>query len=157
MQVNMTNMFNLFCIHRLHSLNMQLILLEFGRQTMERKRQQRRRSRRHNQYRRCRLSRPSAKLWFETYLTNQEIPDKFFKRQLRMKRCTFDALLNLLRTQLSRQDTALRDRFLPKRFSLSEFIVWHMDSRTLISAPVSVLVRVRRLRQFKMSLKPCLN
>ena len=109
MQVNMTNMFNLFCIHRLHSLNMQLILLEFGRRTMERKRQQRQRSRRHNPYRRCRLSRPSAELWFETYLTNQEIPDKFFKRQLRMKRCTFDALLNLLRTQLSRQDTALRD------------------------------------------------
>ena len=115
MQVNMTNMFNLFCIHRLHSLNMQLILLEFGRQTMERKRQQRRRSRRHNQYRRCRLSRPSAKLWFETYLTNQEIPDKFFKGQLRMKRCTFDALLNLLRTQLSRQDTALRDRIPPEK------------------------------------------
>lgn len=116
MQVNMINMFNLFCIYRLHSLNMQLVLLEFGRQTMERKRQQRRRSRRHNPYRRCRLSRPSAELWFETYLTNQEIPDKFFIRQLRMKRGTFDALLNnLLRTSLSRQDTALRDCIPPEK------------------------------------------
>ena len=73
MPVNMTNMFNLFCIYRLHTLNMQLMLLEFGRQTMQRKRQQRRRSRRYNPYRRCRLSRPSAELWFETHLTNQEI------------------------------------------------------------------------------------
>ena len=80
------------------------MLLEFGRQTMQQKRQQRRRSRRYNPYRRCRLSRPSAELWFETHLTNQETPEKFFRRQLRVKSRTFDAFLNLRRTRLSRQD-----------------------------------------------------
>ena len=133
MQVRMTNMFNLLCMYRLHNLNMQLALLEF-----ERRRRQRRRQRPRNPNRRWRVPRPNE-TWFEMHLQNSEIPDHFFKSQLRMKRATFDTLLNQLYPFLLRQDTVLRDCIPPEKvLALGIYRLAHKNSYVQIGATFGV-------------------
>ncbi|RMX58078.1 hypothetical protein pdam_00013830, partial [Pocillopora damicornis] len=69
-----------------------------------RRRMQRRRNRR------CRfwcLPRPRQS-WFEIHYNDHRIPDDFFKQQLRVRRATFNQLLNLVSPHVARQDTSMR-------------------------------------------------
>ena len=108
MQARMANLYNLHCIYRLHNLNIQLALLEYERQI-----RQHRRRRRYNPYR-WRLPRPNGS-WFEIHFRNLAIPPSYFKSQLRMKRNTFNTLLNMLHPFLPRQNTSWRDCIPPEK------------------------------------------
>ena len=80
--------------------------------TIEHCRRQRRQVRRHNPYF-WRLPRPNQS-WFEIHYNDQRIPGDYFRKQLRMNRCTFDILLNISRLAITRDCvTAL----LQKKFS----------------------------------------
>ena len=76
-------------------------------------RRQRRRARRHNPYF-WKLPRPNQS-WFEIHYTDRRIPEEYFRKQLRMNRCTFDILLNVLRPALTRKNTRLRDCIAPQK------------------------------------------
>lgn len=76
-------------------------------------RRQRRRARRHNLYF-WKLPRPNQS-WFEIHYTDRRIPEEYFRKQLRMNRCTFDILLNVLRPALTRKNTRLRDCIAPQK------------------------------------------
>ena len=47
--------------------------------------------------------------WFELHCHDRTIPEEYFRQQLRMKKDTFDVVLNLLGYRLVRQDTRFRD------------------------------------------------
>ena len=47
--------------------------------------------------------------WFELHYHDRIIPEEYFRQQLRMKKDTFDVVLNLLGYRLVRQDTRFRD------------------------------------------------
>ena len=80
---------------------------------IEHRRRRRRRARRHNPYFR-KLQRPNRS-WVEIHHSDQTIPGEFFRRKLRMDRCTFDILLNVLRPAVTRKNTKLRDCFAPEK------------------------------------------
>ena len=81
--------------------------------TIEYCRRQRRRARRHNPYF-WKLPRPNQ-TWFEIHYNDRRIPGDYFRKQLRMNRCTFDILLNVLRPAVTRENTRLRDCIVPEK------------------------------------------
>ena len=55
--------------------------------------------------------------WFEIHYNDHRIPDGFFKQQLRVRRATFNQLLNNVSPHVARQDTSMRNCILQqKRF-----------------------------------------
>ena len=47
--------------------------------------------------------------WFELHYLEQNIPEEYFRQQLRMKKNTFDSVLNILGHRLVREDTRFRN------------------------------------------------
>ena len=60
------------------------------------------------------LPRP-AESWFEIHFDDRHIPEDYFRRQLRMKRGTFQALVGILTPWLTRENTRLRDCIPPEK------------------------------------------
>ena len=60
------------------------------------------------------LPRP-AESWFEIHFDDRNIPEDYFRRQLRMKRGTFQALVGILTPWLTRENTRLRDCIPPEK------------------------------------------
>ena len=60
------------------------------------------------------LPRP-AESWFEIHFYDRNIPEDYFRRQLRMKRGTFQALVGILTPWLTRENTRLRDCIPPEK------------------------------------------
>lgn len=81
--------------------------------TIEYCRRQRRRARRHSPYF-WKLPRPNQS-WFEIHYNDRRILGDYFRKQLRMKKCTFDILLNVLRPAVTRENTRLRDCIAPEK------------------------------------------
>ena len=53
--------------------------------------------------------------WFELHFDDRNIPGDYFRRQLRMKRGTFQALVGILTPWLTRENTRLRDCIPPEK------------------------------------------
>ena len=70
-------------------------------------------ARRHNPYF-WKLPRPNQS-WFEIHYNDRRIPGDYFRKQLRMNRCTFDILLNVLRLAVTCENTRLRDCIAPEK------------------------------------------
>ena len=60
------------------------------------------------------LPRP-AESWFEIHFDDRNIPEDYFRRQLRMKRGTFQALVGIVTPWLTRENTRLRDCIPPEK------------------------------------------
>ena len=60
------------------------------------------------------LPRPQES-WFEIHYDNDNIPDDYFRRQLRLNRMTFDLLLEVLGPRLTRRDTRMRNCIPPEK------------------------------------------
>lgn len=88
--------------------------------TVEHCRRQRRRARRRNPYF-WKLPRPNQS-WFEIHYNDRRIPEEYFRKQLRMNRRTFDMLLNVLRSAVTRENTRLRDCIAPEKSTRTWFV-----------------------------------
>ena len=53
--------------------------------------------------------------WFEIHYNDPLIPDDYFKEQLRVRKETFEVMLNHLNPHLTRQDTAMHDCIPPEK------------------------------------------
>ena len=76
-----------------------------------------RRGQRRRQNRRLRywcLPRPRQS-WFEIHYNDHRIPDDYFKQQLRVRRATFNELLNMVNPHVARQDTSMRNCIPPEK------------------------------------------
>lgn len=60
------------------------------------------------------LPRPQTS-WFEIHYNDRNIPEDYFRRQMRMSRNSFDLLLNILRPYIQRENTRLRPCISPER------------------------------------------
>nr|XP_058957133.1 uncharacterized protein LOC131784349 [Pocillopora verrucosa] len=60
------------------------------------------------------LPRP-AESWLEIHFGDRHIPEDYFRRQLRMKRGTFQVLVDILTPWLTRENTRLRDCIPPEK------------------------------------------
>ena len=56
-----------------------------------------------------------AESWFEIHFYNRNIPEDYFRRQLRMKGGTFQALVGILTPWLTRENKRLRDCIPPEK------------------------------------------
>ena len=56
-----------------------------------------------------------AESWFEIHFDDRNIPGDYFRRQLRMKRGTFQALVGILTPWLTRENTRLRGCIPPEK------------------------------------------
>lgn len=72
--------------------------------------------------RRCLRNRPwswtlprPAESWFEIHFHDRNIPEDYFRRQLRMRRGTFQALVGILTPWLTRENTRLRECIPPEK------------------------------------------
>ena len=95
---NVQNLIGLYALYNIRQRQM-LALAALNR----RRRMQRRRNRRFRFW--C-LPRPRQS-WFEIHYIDHRIPDDFFKEQLRVRRATFNQLLNLVSPHVARQDTSM--------------------------------------------------
>ena len=99
---NLFNVQNLIGLYALYNIcQRQMLALAALNQ---RRRMQRRRNHRFRFW--C-LPRPRQS-WFEIHYNDHRIPDDFFKQQLRVRRATFNQLLNLVSPHVARQDTSMR-------------------------------------------------
>ena len=106
MQFELNNLVAVCCL--INVLNNQAIVAAILR------RRQRRRARRRNGPIMWKLPRPRDS-WFEIHFYDRTLDERFFRKQLRMNRTTFDALLRILQHRLSRQDTNLRSSIPPEK------------------------------------------
>ena len=53
--------------------------------------------------------------WFEIHYNDPLIPDDYFKEQLRVRKETFEVILNHLNPHLTREDTAMHDCIPPEK------------------------------------------
>ena len=97
---NVQNLIGLYALCNIRQRQM-LALAALNR----RRRMQRRRNRRFRFW--C-LPRPRQS-WFEIHYNDHRIPDGFFKQQLRVRRATFNQLLNNTSPHVARQDTSMRN------------------------------------------------
>ena len=97
---NVQNLIGLYALCNIRQRQM-LALAALNR----RRRMQRRRNRRFRFW--C-LPRPRQS-WFEIHYNDHRIPDGFFKQQLRVRRATFNQLLNNVSPHVARQDTSMRN------------------------------------------------
>jgi len=79
-----------------------------------RRRRRRNRHRIRNQPWAWTLPRP-AESWFEIHFHDRNIPGDYFRRQLRMKRNTFQALVGILGHRIVRENTRFRDCIPPEK------------------------------------------
>ena len=100
---NLFNVQNLIGLYALYNIRQQQMLALAA--SNRRRRMQRRRNRRFRFW--C-LPRPRQS-WFEIYYDDHQIPDGFFKQQLRVRRETFNQLLNNVSPHVARQDTSMRN------------------------------------------------
>ena len=77
-------------------------------------RHRRRQRRRRNRLRYWCLPRPRQS-WFEIHYNDHRIPDDYFKQQLRVRRATFNELLNMVNPHVARQDTSMRNCIPPEK------------------------------------------
>lgn len=106
MQFELNNLVAVCCL--INVLNNQAIVAAILR------RRQRRRARRRNGPIMWKLPRPRDS-WFDIHFYDRTLDERFFRKQLRMNRTTFDALLRILQHRLSRQDTNLRSSIPPEK------------------------------------------
>ena len=67
--------------------------------------------------------------WFEIHYYDPTIPDDFFRQQLRMRRTTFQMLLNVTAPRITRLDTRFRNCFPPEKvLALGLFRLAHGNS-----------------------------
>ena len=93
-------------------VDFQLLIIAYALQNIRRRRVIAmaffRRRRRRIRRRLWRLPRP-VNSWFELHYYDPTLPDDYFKQQLRVRKPTFQILLNILAPRLARQDTAMHD------------------------------------------------
>ena len=120
---NVQNLIGLYALYNICQRQMLALAALNQRQRMQR--------RRNHRFRFWCLPRPRQS-WFEIHYNDHRIPDDFFKQQLRVRRATFNQLLNLLsprrktryiygKLYSSRKDFC--DRFI--QISTWEFICFH--------------------------------
>ena len=99
---NLLNLQQMIIINAFHGLRRRrLIAIQLHRRIL------RRRRRRHRP-RFWRLPRPMNS-WFEIHYNDPLIPDDYFKEQLRVRKETFEVILNHLNPHLTREDKAMHD------------------------------------------------
>ncbi|CAH3191331.1 unnamed protein product [Porites evermanni] len=115
---------------------------------IRRRRMQKRRNRR---FRFWSLPRPQQS-WFEIHYNDHWIPDGFFKQQLRVRRATFNQLLNNVSLHVARQDTSMRNCIpAEKILAIGLYRLAHGNSYMLPLPPFLTLESQRSLKQYKMS------
>ena len=120
---------------QIRTLQVQLALL--WNQYRRQRRRMRPRGRR-NQPRSWVLPRPDRS-WFDTHYFDVTIPDDYFQRQLCVSRNTFRVLLNVLRPQLTRQNTYMRDCVTPEKIlALGLYRLAHGNSYVTIGSNFNV-------------------
>jgi len=70
---------------------------------------------RHRRRQRRRQNRRLRQSWFEIHYNDHRIPDDYFKQQLRVRRATFNELLNTVNPHIARQDTSMRNCIPPEK------------------------------------------
>ena len=84
------------------------------------------------------LPRPDQS-WFEIHYFDASIPGDYFRKQLRLNRDTFTALLNLIRPRLTTQNTYLRDCVTPEKIlALGLYRLAHGNSYVTIGPNLNV-------------------
>ena len=79
--------------------------------------------------------------WFEIHYYDLTIPDGFFRQQLRMRRTTFQMLLNVIVPRITRLDTRFRNSVPPeiqKVLALALFRLAHGNSYISIAPAMNV-------------------
>ena len=151
MRLVLQSLFNLFNVQNLIGLyalcnirQRQMLALS----ALNRRRpMQRRRNRRFRFW--C-LPRPRQS-WFEIHYNDHRIPDGFFKQQLRVRRATFNQLLNNVSPHVARQDTSMRNCIpAEKILAIGLYRLEHGNSYVSI-APFLTSESPRSLKQYKMS------
>ena len=80
-----------------------------------------------------------AELWFEIHFHNRNIPEDYFRHQLRMRRGTFQALVGILTPWLTREKTRLRDCIPPEKvLALGIYRLAHGNSYVTIGPVFNV-------------------
>ena len=84
------------------------------------------------------LPRPNEP-WFEIHYYDPTIPDDFFRQQLRMRRTTFQILLNVITPRITRLDTRFRNCVPPEKvLALGLFRLAHGNSYISIAPAMNV-------------------
>ena len=84
------------------------------------------------------LPRPNES-WFEIHYYDPTIPDDFFRQQLRMRRTTFQILLNVIAPRITRLDTRFRNCVPPEKvLALGLFRLAHGNSYISIAPAMNV-------------------
>ena len=105
---NLLNLQQMIIINAFHALRRRrLIAIQLHRRILRRRRRRHRR-------RFWRLPRPMNS-WFEIHYNDPLIPNDYFKEQLRVRKETFEVILNHLNPHLTRQDTAMHDCIPPEK------------------------------------------
>ena len=112
---NLLNLQQMIIINALLGLRRRrLIAIELHRRILRRRRGRHRR-------RFWRLPRPMNS-WFEIHYNDPLIPNDYFKEQLRVRKETFEVILNHLNPHLTRQDTAMHDCILRLYIAKSRYL-----------------------------------
>lgn len=128
---NFINLQNLIGLYALNN-NRRRQMLAIAAVYQHRRRQRRRQNRRLRYW--C-LPQPRQS-WFEIHYNDHRIPDDYFKQQLRVRRATFNELLNMVNPHVARQDTSMRNCIPPEKiFAIGLYRLAHGNSYVSI-APV---------------------
>ena len=77
--------------------------------------------------------------WFEIHYNDPLIPDDYFKEQLRVRKETFEVILNHLNPHLTREDTAMHDCIPPEKvLAIGLYRLSHGNSYVSIGPTFSV-------------------
>ena len=92
--------------------------------------------------------------WFDLHYYDATIPEEFFRQQLRVRRNTFNRILNLLGHHLVRQPSRFRDPLPPEEIlALGLYRLVHGNSYVTIGPSFNV-GKQPQLRPYKMWWKP---
>ena len=129
---NLLNLQQMIIINAFHGLRCRrLIAIQLHRRILRRRRRRHRR-------RFWRLPRPMNS-WFEIHYNDPLIPDDNFKEKLRVRKETFEVILNHLNPHLTRQDTAMHDCISPEKvLAIGLYRLSHGNSYVSIGPTFSV-------------------
>ena len=89
--------------------------------------------------------------WFEIHYNDPLIPDDYFKEQLRVRKETFEVILNHLNPHLTREDAAMHD-YIPREkvLAIGLYRLGHGNSYVSIGPTFNVgkSTETETLRQF---------
>ena len=98
----------------------------------------RRQRNRPNRRRYWQLPRP-LNSWFEIHYNDPALPDDYFKQQLRVRKQTFQFILNLLAPEITRQDSRFHDCIRPEKvLAIGLFRLAHGNSYVSIGPAMNV-------------------